>query len=259
MQALLLGVAILLLAGWGWPRPPALRLPAPRRSTSPVDVPILMYHRVATMVVGIAGLTVSPRRFDAEMRWLHANGYHAVSQEQLYGALEYGLRLPPRPVMITFDDGYRDVLWNAAPMLHRLHMPATAYVITSRLSGWDPSFLTWSELVRLEHLGFDIGSHTVHHTELAHVPAATAWTELVDSRRALEARLRRPVRWLAYPAGDVDPRVVQLARGAGYLLAVTTAPGNAQYASSPLLLHRDRVLGTTTVSELATLVESRQK
>jgi peptidoglycan/xylan/chitin deacetylase (PgdA/CDA1 family) len=132
-------------------------------------------------------------------------------------------------------------------------------VITSRISGSDPSFLTWDELVRLERLGFDIGSHTVHHVELAHVPAEEAWTELVDSRRSLQARLHRPIPWLSYPAGDVDPQVVDLARRAGYRLAVTTAPGNEQYASSPLLLHRDRVLGVTTVSELAALVESAQK
>jgi peptidoglycan/xylan/chitin deacetylase (PgdA/CDA1 family) len=224
---------------------------------SPVDVPILMYHRISTDVVGLPGLTVAPRQFDAEMEWLHAHGFHALTQEQLYGALEYGIRLPPRPVMITFDDGYRDVLWNAAPILHRLHMPATAYVITGRVGDGDPSFLTWGELVRLERLGFDIGSHTVHHVELTLVPAATAYEELTASRRALEEHLHRPVPWFAYPAGAVDSRVVALTRAAGYQLAVTTLAGNTQYASAPLLLHRDRVLDTTTVSELAALVESR--
>lgn len=256
VQALALFVAVLLLAGWAYPQPPALRLPRLHRPSSPLDVPILMYHRVSTRVVGLAGLTVAPRQFAAEMEWLHGHGYHAVTQEQLYGALEYGLPLPPRPVMITFDDGYRDVLWNAAPVLHELHMPATAYVITGRISGSDPSFLTWGELVRLERLGFDIGSHTVHHIELAHVPPAEAWTELVDSRHSLEARLHHPVPWLSYPAGDVDPQVADLARRAGYRLAVTTSPGNEQYASNQLLLHRERVLALTTVSELAALVES---
>ena len=71
--------------------------------------------------------------------------------------------MPAEPVMITFDDGYRDVLWHAAPVLHRLHMPATEYVITGRVSNGDPSFLTWPQLGRLEKLGVTIGSHTVTH------------------------------------------------------------------------------------------------
>lgn len=255
LHALLVAALVLLLAGWSVPSPPPLRLPHLQRPQS-VDVPILMYHRIAAKTVGLPGLTVTPRAFEAQMEWLHRAGFHGITQQQLYEALRYGVPLPPRPVLITFDDGYRDVLWNAAPLLHRLRMPATAYVITARVGGGDPSFLTWPELRRLEALGFDIGSHTVHHPDLTLLPRAQALSELVDSRRALQRHLHRPVPWLSYPSGRVDRSVVALARRAGYLLAVTTAPGSVQPARQPLLLHRDEILPWTGLSGLRALVES---
>jgi peptidoglycan/xylan/chitin deacetylase (PgdA/CDA1 family) len=254
-HALLLAAAVLVVAGWGAPRPPRLRLPH-LRPPHAVDVPILMYHRIAVRAVGLPGLTVSPAAFAAEMRWLHRAGYHAITQRELYEALRFGLPLPARPVLITFDDGYRDVLWNAAPLLRRLRMPATEYVITARVGGGDPSFLSWPELRRLERLGFDIGSHTVDHRDLTLLSPARARAELVESRRALQRHLGASVRWLSYPLGRVDPQVVRLARRAGYLLAVTTEPGSVQPAREPLLLHRDEILPWTGVSGLHALVES---
>lgn len=239
--------------------PRALRLalpsPLPQRSLA---VPILMYHRVGPVDPGAPAitdaLTVPSAVFASQMRWLHASGFHAITERQLFDALERGARLPPNPVLITFDDGYRDVLWNAAPVLARLHMPATAYVITGRISDGDPSFLTWPELRRLEALGFDIGSHTVHHVPLSHVPPAEARYELEASRHALERRLGRPVQWFAYPSGAVDAAVLPLVRRAGYVLAVTTERGDVQSAAHPFELHRYEILDTTGVRGLAALL-----
>jgi peptidoglycan/xylan/chitin deacetylase (PgdA/CDA1 family) len=223
-----------------------------------VRVPILMYHLVgptdANAPPMTRTLTVSPRQFDRELRWLVSRGFHAITQEQLFDALERGARLPPKPVMITFDDGYRDVLWNAAPLLAHYHMRATAYVITARISGPDSSFLTWPELSRLERLGVEIGSHTVHHLELPSLSAAAALAELVDSRRALEHHLGRPVQWFSYPVGATDTAVLPLVREAGYVLAVTTRPGAVQSARRPFELHRDEILHTTTLRGFAALL-----
>jgi len=211
-----------------------------------------MYHRIDVVKPSLPAitqrLTVDPRTFDAEMLWLKRHGFHAVTELQAFDALEHGARLPAKPVMITFDDGYRDVLGKASSMLRRLGMPATAYVITARISGTDPSFLTWGELRVLEHRGIGIGSHTVHHLELTSLSDAEALTELRDSRAILQRRLGHPVQWLAYPAGAVDARIVALVRRAGYVLAVTTRPGSTQDAADPLELHRYEVLDTTGVA-----------
>jgi len=114
------------LAGTGG-RQLALPSRLPERT---VRVPILMYHLVGPLDAGApaitTALTVSAKSFRDEMDWIVAHGFHAISQVQLFDALEHGAPLPAKPVMITFDDGYRDVLWHAAPLLAHLHMPATA-------------------------------------------------------------------------------------------------------------------------------------
>jgi peptidoglycan/xylan/chitin deacetylase (PgdA/CDA1 family) len=216
-----------------------------------------MYHRI-----GIASptaspitrrLTVAPADFAAQMRWLRRHGFHAITQHQLFAALEQTGRLAPKPIVITFDDGYRDVLDHAAPVLHRLRMPATVYVITERLIG-APDFLTPAMLRRLERLGGEIGSHTVTHAELTDLSDARALSELVRSRKALEQRLGHPVQWLAYPCGAVDDRVAALAERAGYVLAVTTRSAFDQDAQHPLELARVRVLDSTGAEGLAGLL-----
>jgi len=236
----------------------ALPRPLPRRT---LRVPILMYHRVgpsgARTTAMTRALTVPAAVFGAQMRWLERNGFHAITQVQLFDALEHGARLPKRPVMITFDDGYRDVLWNAAPVLARLRFPATAYVITGRVSGSDPSFLTWDELRALERLGIAIGSHTVDHLELTGLSDVAALFQLAASRRALEAHLHHPVQWFSYPAGRSSVHLLPLVARAGYVLAVTTSPGVVQAAAAPYGLHRYRILQSTGVSGLAALLAAR--
>jgi peptidoglycan/xylan/chitin deacetylase (PgdA/CDA1 family) len=236
---------------------PALTLPAvpPDRV---LTVPILMYHRIDLLRPSLPAitrrLTVDPGEFAREMRWLRGHGYHTISQRQLFEALERGARLPARPILLTFDDGYRDVFGKAMPVLARLHMRATAYVVTGRISGADPSFLTWGQLRGLERRGFDIGSHTVHHAELPGLSDAAALDELTASRRALEHHLGHPVQWFAYPAGAEDAHAVSLVRAAGYVLAVTTHPGASQSARAPLELHRYEVLDSTGLAGLAAIL-----
>jgi peptidoglycan/xylan/chitin deacetylase (PgdA/CDA1 family) len=238
---------------------PPNRLPR-RLPSRTLNVPILMYHRIGRLPTVSspfgAGLTVQPKVFAAQMEWLARHRFHAVSEQQLFGALEWGRSLPRRPVLITFDDGYRDVLYHAAPVLVRLHMPATAFVITDRVGGPDPSFLNWPELRDLERDGFAIGSHTVHHLDLTTLSPAQARLELNESRQTLQKRLGVSVDFFAYPAGAEDPAVVQLVRKAGYLLAVTTQPGFAQSAREPFLLHRYEIQRSLGVAGFAALLHS---
>jgi peptidoglycan/xylan/chitin deacetylase (PgdA/CDA1 family) len=137
-------------------------------------------------------------------------------------------------------------------------MPATAFVITGRISNGDVSFLTWGYLRLLEKHGIAIGSHTVHHLDLRTLSDADVMAELRGSRRLLERRLGHEVRWLAYPAGAHDGRVVALARRAGYLLAVTTEPGAVHDSAHPLELRRFEILDSTGVAGLASFVDPRR-
>ena len=249
-RAGLAAAAAVLLCGWA----------SGARASPGVDLPILEYHRVGPEPVGSSltdALTVGIADFAAQMEWLHAAGFHAVTPSELFDALVLGSRLPSRPIMLTFDDGYRDVLWNAAALLHRLHLHATAFVITRRISGLDSSFLTWPELRRLEALGFTVGSHTVDHPNLTTLTPRALEFELDDSRAVLERQLGRPVPWLSYPVGAFDPAVVAAARRAGYRLAVTERPGRLQ--TNPLELYRYEILDSTGLDGLKALLASRTR
>jgi len=221
-----------------------------------------MYHRVDALSPSLPSLTraltVDPRDFSAQMHWIVSHGFHGITQLQLYDALMKGTPLPSKPVMITFDDGYRDVFGKASTTLKRLRLPATAYVITDRISGPDASFLTWPLLKGLERRGIEIGSHTIHHVELPTLSSAQATHELVGSQRLLERKLGHPVQWFAYPAGKVDGRIVGLVRRAGYVLAMTTEPGTTQSASQPFLLHRYEIQDTTGVRGVSGILSSVQ-
>lgn len=232
---------------------------SPRDSAArELTVPILMYHRINIATASTPSmerrLTVHPRDFARQMAWLKRCGYRTVTQQELLDALLYGSSLGPKPIMVTFDDGYRDTFFKASPVLLSLGMRATAYVVSGRISGKDPSFLTWPLLHALERRGIEIGSHTVTHADLTRLSDRQALDELVRSRETLERRLGHPVPWLAYPYGAYNARVVELARRARYTLAVATRPGARHSGRKPLELARIRVLDTTGVDGLAALL-----
>lgn len=231
--------------------PPAL----PHRS---VSLPILMYHRINVVTpstpAASRGLTVHPADFERQMLWLKRRGYRTVTQREVFDALFRDRPLGPRPILITFDDGYRDVFFRASPVLERLGFRATAYVISGRISAGDPSFLTWPLLKALEERGIEVASHTVHHRDLTSLSTRDALAELTQSRRALERELGHLVQWLAYPFGRFDAQVEELARRAGYVLATTTKPGVRQSARKPLALRRLRVLNSTGVNGLVSML-----
>jgi peptidoglycan/xylan/chitin deacetylase (PgdA/CDA1 family) len=234
-----------------------LRLPQPLRPRR-VAIPILMYHRINVPSPGAPAitrrLTVHPADFARQMRWLRRHGYQTVTQRQLFDALMHGRPLGGRPIMITFDDGYRDVFYKAARVLSKLRMQGMAYVISDRVVWGDRTFLSPGLLRALEHRGIEIGSHSVSHSDLTQLSDREVLAELTWSRRSLERWLRHPVQWLAYPFGSYDGRIERLARRAGYVLAVTTEEGTVQSAGRPLALRRLRVLDSTGVRGLAEML-----
>jgi peptidoglycan/xylan/chitin deacetylase (PgdA/CDA1 family) len=217
-----------------------------------------MYHRVARRNDSLPEITrrlaVDPADFRRQMTWLVAHGFRSITHRELFEAFYAHRALPARAVLITFDDGYRNVLTEAAPLLNRLGIRATAFVITGRISNGDSSFLTWRQLRALEELGIEIGSHTVSHPDLRTLGDRALATELLNSRRQLERALGHPVQWLAYPYGGHDSRVVAAARRAGYLLTSTTVGGSRQDAWAPLELRRLSVTDSTGVEGFAGLL-----
>ena len=143
------------------------------------------------------------------MRWLKRDGFHAVSQQQAFAALEHGAKLPAHPIMITFDDGYRDVGQRAAG-------PHAAAHARDRVRDHEPDLEQRSDASspgdssrRSNGAASTIGSHTVTHADLTTLSDADALASSA-SRVAARAALDQPVQWFAYPAGAHDERIVEL-------------------------------------------------
>ncbi len=231
---------------------PALIPPAnfPARS---VTVPVLTYHRVHTLpAVGQLDLIVDPANFLAEMHALKAAGYHTIHQWQLFDALYKGARLPPKPIIVSVDDGYLDDVRTILPDLERLHMVGTFFVITGRTS--EPGFLDADQIRELDRAGMDVGDHTAHHVDLSELSASELEAETAGSRHVLDGILGHPVYYFAYPFGDYDATVEQALRRAGFTLAYTTQGGTTETTADALTLPRIHVGRSETPSGLLSLV-----
>jgi peptidoglycan/xylan/chitin deacetylase (PgdA/CDA1 family) len=177
-------------------------------------------------------LTVTTDAFRAQMERLLGAGATPVSLDEALLAIRDGA--PGRHVSITFDDGYHDNLDYAIPVLRELRIPATIFPISAvtdgraRLYWYDqpPPTLSWSELRDIDRdCLFSIGAHTRTHPDLTKLTDEEAWHEIAGSRRDLEARLGRSVTSFVYPAGRQGEREIQMAREAGYRIALTCESG----------------------------------
>ncbi|HEX6348736.1 MAG TPA: polysaccharide deacetylase family protein [Candidatus Dormibacteraeota bacterium] len=194
-------------------------------------VPILMYHRVtaARPLDDPYRNCVPVASFERHLRWLARRGYQTVELDVVarYASGDPHSRLPRKPLVITFDDGYRDNLDLALPVLERFGYRAVVFVVTSTIgsvNSFDPPgsegplpMLTAEEIRKLRSRGMAIGSHThTHPQSLAALDESTLGDELTRSRAILEELLQEPVRSLAYPHSQVDARVESAAAAAGY-------------------------------------------
>jgi len=189
-------------------------------------IPILYYHEVGD---ARAKHVVHPDDFAAQLAWLADAGMTPLSIEGLCDVLEGSAPEPPRPVVLTFDDGRAGVLRHAAPALARRGFPATLYAVTDWLDGRNipdverySGFVGWPDLTTLRDAGFTIGSHTLSHRTLKKLPAAEQVREVVESRTRLEQGLGAPVLHFSFPKGRSTFTARRAARAAGYRSAVAT-------------------------------------
>jgi len=189
-------------------------------------IPILYYHEVGSER---AKHVVHPDDFAAQLAWLADAGYRPLSIDALCDVLSGATPEPPRPVVLTFDDGRAGVLRHAAPALARHGFPATMYAVTDWLEGRGiadverySEFLGWSELADLRAAGFTIGSHTLSHRTLKKLAPAEQEREVVESRARLEQGLGAPVLHFSFPKGRSTRIARRAARRSGYRSAVAT-------------------------------------
>ncbi len=201
---------------------------------------VLMYHKVNDLWPNPT--TVPTAVFDAQMSLLGELGYVTVSLDAVLDHYLRGAPLPPKAVLLTFDDGYRDNLENALPILRRHGFPAVLFVPIGflddarplpheeslRLLGIRNETVDWDELAELEAGGVRIESHGIGHKPLSELEPGEATREIALSKLRLEQRLGREVEAFAFVKGslaDYRPEHASLVQQAGYKLAFTSVSG----------------------------------
>lgn len=214
-------------------------------SENGTKVLVLNYHKIDNMNIS---LSVLPEDFDEQMKYLYEHGYHTITPDELYDSLEGTGTLPDNPVLITFDDGYRDNYDNAYPILQKYDFKATVFVVTSFLGKY-PNYMTWDQAREMDANGISIESHTVDHKSMTDLTDDQLRTELVNSKKKAEQELGHPVDYMAYPTGTYNLHIAQLVKEAGYKAAFTIKYGNVDKASNIYALERVPVFHTENTNK----------
>ncbi|MCL4353789.1 polysaccharide deacetylase family protein [Patescibacteria group bacterium] len=206
-------------------------------------VPILMYHYVEYVQdkkdTIRQALNINPNIFEAQIKTLLSAGYTFMTARQLGEVIDNKKTLPPKPILITFDDGHWDLDTVVLPILKKYHVKATAYIVPAFIGGSD--FLTKSQLrnVIQSHL-VDIGAHTMHHVALRNRSLKDARYEIGQSKKVLEKKYHIHVVSFAYPYGSFDKQTLRLVKKAGFTTAASTIPGIMQSKQNRFFLYRIR-------------------
>lgn len=220
-----------------------------------LHVPILMYHYISNPPPGAdryrLDLSVRPPMFEAHLQYLRHAGYETVSLSDLILHLTQGHPLPPRPIVLTFDDGYRDAYEEAFPMLLRYGFRGTFFVLTGRADAGDPRYLSWEQIREMSAAGMDIQLHGREHIPLSGRDDAFLFYHVIGGKQSIEAHTGRPVRFFAYPSSDYDAHLIRFLDGYQFWGAVTTHYGADERLENRFLWPRVRIRGTDGVEKLA--------
>jgi peptidoglycan/xylan/chitin deacetylase (PgdA/CDA1 family) len=228
-------------------------------------VPILMYHSIAEAgPEGLAPWRLLPALFREQMRLLRERGYHSVSLEEWARAIVERRPLPGRPVVLTFDDGYRDFLEHAWPVLRECDLRATIFVVTGRVGGvadWvagEPplALMDWAELRELQRQGNRVGSHCAAHRELTQLPDEELRRDAAEARAALRRELGTVTQSVAFPYGISDGRVRRLLAESGYRIGLSAAGGLSTLADDPMQLPRIEIFGDDDADAFALKIDA---
>ena len=227
------------------------------------SLPALCYHRFGTEKAG-DDYSISAARFEEQLAWLKQAGYKSVSLDQIARKLK-GLPLaawPEKPILLTLDDGYANSWTIGGPILKKYGFSAV-YFITTDMIGTGSAWLSSEQLVEIRSQGFEVGSHSRSHVNLAKPKKGESpqdyhsrtMDELQASREKLEKILGEKVLAIAYPYGAYNRKIEKWVKDAGYALAFSVSKGHSTQASETLRLRRNLLMGHPSIETFKRLVE----
>lgn len=216
-----------------------------------------MYHVINPPPPGapFPGLYVSREELAEQMDSLASAGFHAVTMDQLLSNWTHGARLPAKPVVLSFDNGYQSQLTNAEPVLARHGWVGVENI---QLSGLPPSQggLSRAQVGQLVADGWELDTQGISHADLIAISPSALHEQVFVAREELQRRYHVPVNWFCYPSGHYDQSVVEVVKAAGFVGSTTVVPGWAAPGGDSYRLPRLRVLGGTSGAQLVGEIES---
>lgn len=207
------------------------------------NIPILMYHHVADEQ---GWLYVKKETFSQQMGYLATKGYTPVTLPEIVENLQTSKPLPPKPIVLTFDDGYRDFYENTYPILRVFNFKATAFVITQHVEG--ANYVSWDQLREMLGSGLiTVGDHTLSHPSLSILTEERLKDEIISAKNIIEGKLGISVSLFAYPYGGANGEAEKILRENGFVAAVTSHRG-LSCAKLPYELPRIRI-GNASLSD----------
>ncbi|OGT53807.1 MAG: hypothetical protein A3E84_03780 [Gammaproteobacteria bacterium RIFCSPHIGHO2_12_FULL_42_13] len=226
-----------------------------------INIPILCYHNLNPSVPG--SMTMTPQRFESEMKWLKDNGFTIVPLKEAVAYLQ-GKRasLPSKSIVVTVDDGWKSVYTYMQPILRKYNIPVTLFIFPQTISTGKNS-LTWDQLRELQQTGlFDIESHTYSHPNFKQAKKRLSpesyksyvMKELVNAKKMLDEKLGINTRYLAWPFGIYNEYLESAAAEAGYSMAFTIDYRSANKSFRPLAQPRFMILESQSMKTFQSLV-----
>lgn len=221
-------------------------------------VPVLMYHNINDNYrEENSNIEISNGAFAEHLEYIKKEGYTTITVDEYVKYLNGEGKLPSKPIIITFDDGYLNNYTNAYPLLKKMDMKATIFIVTGRMGmqgGVVYPHFTWDQAKEMEDSGIiDIQSHTYFHNDLTAISSENLTYELRKSRFLIYKYLGKKADYLAYPYGNFNEIVKQASKDAGYKACVEIKlgyPGVNRTGDDLFQLKRITAFGTMSGQDL---------
>lgn len=229
----------------------------PQEFVTPEPFPILMYHYIRDYTstkdpIGIA-LSVAPQKLEEQLQEIQKEGFETITFDDLEAAWSNVKTLPEKPIILTFDNGYRDFYETAFPLLKKYKMKATSYVITGFI-GKD-QYVTAAQIKEMDMSGLiTIASKTVNHADLFQQKRIGMQYEMRQSKKTLEELVGHEIKYLSYPLGRYNKVIREETERAGYRNATLTDLGYDHPEKDRYTMTRVRIPGQASIEKFKKLI-----
>jgi peptidoglycan/xylan/chitin deacetylase (PgdA/CDA1 family) len=214
-------------------------------------VPILLYHRIAISPIN-SPYYISPDKFEAELKLLHDWEYTTITLGVLVRAITENAPLPPRPILITFDDGNLDNYTTAFPIMKKYGFTGILYISGRYVD--TQGYLSVNQIQEMARAHWEVGSHGMTHPDLTAPGPQQLDYEIVESRAFLEKKLELPILSFAYPFGDWNHATYRKVAKAGYITGMGIGSTSEQHERILFALNRLDIHGTYDLEQFSALL-----